>query len=182
MFLRYIWWSRAWCLLWCKFLFLWGSWFETVERMFSANVNNFLLTVLIADTWFSLFLMTLSCLHIVAYDSLEWCCYIDAIWLMRKMSLTLISFSLHYFNTVARSMELWFEMFLRYRKLFISLCSSIEGCKSNPNELNWNAAKAAHTITHTPHIFPQLCKEYSALQDWYKHLCFPWNEFPLSAS
>ena len=49
-------------------------------------------------------------------------------------------------------------MFLRYRKLFISSFSSIEGCKSNSNELNRNAAKAAHTVTHTPHVLPQLCK------------------------
>ena len=112
---------------------------------------------------------------------LEWCC-IDAIWSMRKMSLTSISFSLHHFITVARRMELWSEMFLRYLKLFISPFSSIEGRKSNSNELNKNAAKAAHTVTHTPHILPQLYNGYSALHVWFKHLCFPWNEFPLCAS
>ena len=108
----------------------------------------FLLTFSLAETWFSLFLVKLSFLHIAVYDLLEWSCCIDAIWSMRKMLLTLTSFSLHHFITVARRMERWSEMFLKYFELFIYLFSSIECCKSNSNELNRNADKAAHTAHH----------------------------------
>ena len=161
LFLKNIWWSRAWCLVWCKFLFLWGSWFENNKRMFSA----FLLNFLFAQIWFSLFLVTLSFLHIALYD-------INFIFIT----------SIHFYSSEDGGRS---EMFLKYLKLLNSSFSSNEGCKSNSIELNRNAAKTARSVTHTLHILPQLpqlCKGYSALQVWFKHVCFPWNEFLLYAS